>query len=96
MYSGLLGTGSDEGKSVNPALGLGSALLPVVERAVLEVALGLVGEHGEGGAGHSECVAVEQRGVAAHWFEQPVQQIVEAGNEPQETHRHANLPEVEG
>lgn len=83
-------------KRADPFLRTSQTLVPAVEGSVLEVSLSFVGLDREGGAGHSQGVAVQQRGVVADRTEQPAQEVVEHGQEPEDHRRHAHLPEVEG
>lgn len=89
---GVFGLGL--GESFDPLLCANSTLIPVVQRAILEVALGFVCANREGRASHGQRVAVQQRCVVIHGAQYPAEQVVDHGHEPDHQEGHADPPEV--
>lgn len=83
-------------EGLDPLLRAGLALLPAVQRAVLEVAQGFVRAHREGGADGGVGVAVEQRREGVDGTQDPAEDVVDDGQQPQDEHGDADPPEVEG
>lgn len=81
---------------VDPALCAGQALFPAVEWSVLKVTKRLVCADGEGCAGHSQCVSVEQRCVVVEGLQQPAYYVIHPCYEPQHPHWHVQRAKVEG
>lgn len=80
----------------DPRQRAGLALVPAVQGAVLEVALGFVRAHREGGADGGVGVAVEQRREGVDGAQDPAEDVVEDGQQPQDQHGDADPVEVEG
>lgn len=87
--------GLGHGEGLDPRLCAGSTLIPVVQRPVLEVALGFVCAHREGRARHGQGVTVQQRRVVVHGAQYPTEQVVDHGHEPDHQEGHADPSEVE-
>lgn len=83
-------------ESVDPALRTRQALLPAVERLVLKVPKSLVCADGEGCAGHSQCVFVEQWCVVVDGLQDPADHVVHPCYDPQHPHWQAKRAKVEG
>lgn len=81
---------------VDPFLRAFLALVPAVQRAVLEVTQGFVRAHREGGAHGGVGVAVQQRREGVDGAQYPAQDVVDNGEEPQDQLGNAKPPEVEG
>lgn len=81
---------------VNPFLRARFALVPAVQRAVLEVTEGFVRAHREGGAHGGVGVAVQQRREGVDGAQYPAQDVVDYGQEPQDQQGNVKPPEVEG
>lgn len=82
------------GESFDPLLCASLTLIPVVQRAILEVALGFVCADREGRTGHGQGVAVQQRCVVVYGAQYPAEQVVDHGHEPDHQEGHADPPEV--
>lgn len=67
---------------VDPFLCEGSTLIPVVQRAVLEVTHGFVCADSEGGTGNGQGVTIQQRRVIVHRAQYPTEQIINHSQEP--------------
>lgn len=67
---------------VNPFLRAGLTFIPVVQRAVLEVAQGFVCTDSEGGTSHGQGVTVQQRRVVEQGAHYPAKQVIKHGQEP--------------
>lgn len=80
---------------VDPFLRALSTLVPVVQRAVLEVTQRFIRAHREGGASHRQRVTVQQRRVVVEGAQHPAEHVVHHGHEPEHHEGHADPSEVE-
>lgn len=87
--------GVNQRESVHPFLCACFTLIPVIQRTVLKVMQGFVCADSEGGTGHSQGVTVQQRREFVHGAQNPAEDVIQHGQEPEEQRRNAYPSEVE-
>lgn len=87
--------GDNQREFVHPFLCACFTLIPVIQRTVLKVTQGFVCADSEGGTGHSQGVTVQQRREFVHGAQNPAEDVVQHGQEPEEQRGNANPLEVE-